>query len=323
MVAASVGRGPFLMQMGEEIFYGAFAADGSPLVARLTESTGENAILLSGVGVRTYGVSVLAADEEAIYLMPDGPQMAGFLRLARTPGASPTQLDQTDPEPLPGAVEEAVVVGGEIFYSSFGTGQPGQPAGLFAVDKLGGIPRSVVPAFSGRGLRAFGDSLFFAYANDSDIDQTPATATMMRVPLTGGPPEVIADGTAPPWFAVDASGIYWIEGRSVMAMPPGGGVPRDLLGPSANTVGLQPFVVVAGGHAYVSINKVPSDPTLPRTQLLQIPLAGGPARLLYESAEFNDLGSPAVVGDWVYFPLNDPTPQIVKVPRCGCGKSLD
>jgi len=67
MVAASVGRGPFLMQMGEEIFYGAFAADGSPLVARLTESTGENAILLSGVGVRTYGVSVLAADEEAIY----------------------------------------------------------------------------------------------------------------------------------------------------------------------------------------------------------------------------------------------------------------
>lgn len=333
-MSVAAGRNPYLTLLSaDEIFHGAFDPSSRlPILGRLTVSTGQADILLSGGGLPTYGVGAVAADDANVYIVQSGPQSAELQRLARVPGAVPVALDTTARQPPQTFVGNVAIVGGEIFYSLFGTfagGTVGKPAGLYAVDRMGGTPRPVIEAASGRGLRVLGDSLFFAYLGDTVADPTKSNnATLVRIPMSGGAPEILAAGVAPSQFEVDAAGVYWVEANKLMTMPWRGGPAREIFSPPS--LGAYPQVqtflgsqfVLAEGYAYASVNNVGSSATLVKTELLRIPLDGGPGRVLYQSVQFNDLAQLGVLGDSIYFPLDAPDPKIMKVPRCGCGSAL-
>jgi hypothetical protein len=333
-VSASLGANPNLAFLaGDEIFYGAFNDGRLPVLARLSVSNGQNDLLPNGAGEKGFGIGAVASDAANIYFVADGAHSADLRRLARDAATDAVALDSTETQPPRGFVGDIALVGNEVFYSLVGTwtnGRVNPPGGLYAVDKAGGVPRRLVDAPSGRGLRAFGDSLFFAYVATNEVTSLTRTgATLVRIPMADGASEVIGEtGNAPAQFEVDAAGIFWVQAGALMTMPLTGGVPQRLFSPSSPSSNtpvpliqtfLSPQFALSGGYAYVSVNRVGDGTSLTRTELLRIPLDGRPNTSLYRSTEFNDLGKIGVLKDAVYFPVNAPVPAIMSVPRCGCG----
>jgi hypothetical protein len=130
---------------------------------------------------------------------------------------------------------------------------------------------------------------------DLQVDATNAylatSSALLRLPLAGGAPEMIAGGVAPVTIAIDADNIYWVDGATAGQMTilraplTATGATPTMLASQAGTPG--PFTV-GGGFVYFAVG----------TTIWRVPTGGGTVQTVSTTMEPRGL---AATSDAVYF----------------------
>jgi len=196
----------------------------------------------------------------------------------------------------PGPIDTAVVDGGAIYVSFFGSRViqrvvDGTASPYFTMDAVrsgwtvadgtivlreiptelllvapDGSRRTIAEPLTIRGFRAHEGFVYWL------VDD----GRLRRAPIAGGAAETIATAVSDPYFVVGQGRVVFAGGNGIYWLPLAGGAPR-LLFPRADAA----IDWVTPDGVLVS-TRTPFDPNVSSAQVLRVPWSGGPVESVYE-----------------------------------------
>jgi sugar lactone lactonase YvrE len=250
--------------------------------------------------------SGIAVDSRFVYWAdPNG----GFVAKVPKAGGTPVMLTMGQSDPTFVAVDATNI------YWAQGTNGGSSTASLLRMPLNGGVPVTLASMTSPEGIALDATHVYWTDGGTLNAkNQSNHDGAVMRVPIAGGAPEVLASGLLQPsGIAVDAASVYWTSNpdRTVMKVSLRGGMPMTI----ASAQSVQGGLAVDGANAYWTIFLDPQG----NGGVMTAPLAGGPSREL-AGDQFYIPANIAVDESSVYFtspggdPLN-PQGTIVKIAR--------
>jgi len=174
------------------------------------------------------------------------------------------------------------------------------PGSLYALPLAGGAPRAIATSADNGAELAIDDTSLYWAAPDDDA--------VVKVSLDGGSPVTLARNLegSPLTVAVDATSVYWSNGKSILEVPLAGGTPKTLASANLSDIAQQTNLAVTASGVYATT----------ATTVLKIPLAGGAPTTLASSQAPSSITADAANVYWTNLGGNAPS-AVVKVPASG------